>query len=285
MTVAAPVALQEFAQPTGLRIIASLNPKHQYGPTSQSANWNVAQWGIPQDLPGFAKSSAGYESKNPFADVRYQRDGSVELSQDGTSLPCNNEDKADSPHEFDLFIQPNSATSGYPSAEPNNIRPLAALRRVDLRFTFHVEPYQVVDTACPITQAGATAAVILTNKSKGQTLFYQLSPVLSYRYENGVRKPAVPTVRYWFFPAGPVFGFNDNVESFSKMETPIGGTAAYAIDLLPRLREVIADGAARGVDQNLSDWKLGGFYAGGLIWGHIKWSSRWSGITLREVAR
>jgi hypothetical protein len=56
-----------------------------------------------------------------------------------------------------------------------------------------------------------------------------------------------------------------------------------ALNLLPRLRAIIAQGRRYGMDQDLSHWQVSGSYHGQNAFGHVVASSRWSGFSLTVV--
>src|SRR5437660_1179879 len=82
---AAPVAAADarksrdvFLAPLGLWLLASDHSGRLYGPTSMVANWKIAQWDIPADLPPF---NANGLSANTYASVQFRPGGMIALAE------------------------------------------------------------------------------------------------------------------------------------------------------------------------------------------------------------
>ena len=109
---AAPV----YNAPTGLWLAPSNHAVTLYGSTTPGANWNVAQWNIPEDLPPF--DAAGI-SRNRWARVAWLDGGRYELAQDASALSCEKlyPSGRHLVTEFDLLASPNNRrVPGFPQA-------------------------------------------------------------------------------------------------------------------------------------------------------------------------
>jgi hypothetical protein len=76
------------------------------------------------------------------------------------------------------------------------------------------------------------------------------------------------------------------IQRRSARASPKPGTSTnYKIDLLPRLKQLIAKGARFGLAQDLSQWRITGAYEGLGSWGHVRGSAELSNYSLRVVVR
>ena len=279
----ASAAGEIYQPPLGFWIAPSNHDNTLYAPTSSSANWHVSQWSIPQDLPGF---NAQGVAQNQSARVAWLGAGRYELSQDGSSLPCYKVFPSGRrlPDEFDLFTTPNNIdVPGYPQAAGAGAGiSLDAVTSLDASITLDVTRADEVDASCPITRTAFLLAVVLSNPVSRQTLFLQIQ-LGTIRFDN----PNSEITTGWFFKgrnnqSGGVgaWGYNDNVTSYGQPWASVGGAETYRLDLLPRLRGIIADGEDSGLDQDLSHWRVAGTYHGQSVWGHVRNDVIWSGFSL-----
>jgi len=255
-----------YAPATGFWLLRSDDSKQLYGPTSPEANWKIAQWDIPVDLPPFA----GGASENAFARVVFAGTRGYVLEQTTQKLPCDRKYPSGRTlvNEFDLFASPNSQSdAGYPSAALHNQASLASLHHVHHEIGLDLLALSVIDGDCPITQVGFLTALVLTDPKARQTLFYQLRLAV-LRYRDGVAATKMNTPA-WFFGGENLqnggrgqYGFGDNVEALGAADAKPGSAVTYRLELLPRLVEVIAKGRDKGLDQDLSNWILSGTYHG-----------------------
>jgi hypothetical protein len=277
--------LRELYKPaTGFWLAPSNHSGALYGPSDSHANWNVAQWDIPADLPAFKRDI----SENSYARVAILGVGRYELAQFAAQLECERRfaSKRLLVNEFDLFVSPNGRTTpGFPDAASGEFPNLAVIRR--LRHRIKIEPIELRAGApgCAVTQGAFISAVVLANDRMKQTLFYQLRlAVLRYKDRRMQNLEASP---HWFFGGENTqsgsrgqYGFSDHLSSFGERNCVIGVESAYDIDLLPRLRDVIRAGASKGLDQKFANWVPRGTYHGSLAFGHVEIRSRWSGFSL-----
>jgi hypothetical protein len=159
------------------------------------------------------------------------------------------------------------------------------LRHIYHRIGFTLSGFKVLDESCNITQAAFLTAVVLRNTSTRQVLFYQLRLAVG-RSRAGLLTWALPP-QTWFFRGTNVqsgesrqFGFDDDVTSYGERPLTMGTDRIYNFDLLPRLTDLIGDGAKFGIDQDFSHWVLSGTYHGSNLWGHLTVASDWSGFSL-----
>jgi hypothetical protein len=279
-----PAASPVYDPPHGFWLIPSDYSKRLYGPSADTANWAVAQWDIPRDLPPFHDGVA----ENEFAQVTINPDGSYTLAQNGSALPCEKDFR--SGHrlvdEFDLLVQPvNRNFPGYPQASKNVSSSLSLLRHIYYHITATLLGTHVLDTACRVTQVGYSAGVVLTNPRSRQTLFYNLR--LAVMQSRGNQQFwRLPPPMWPFAGENPQsggqgqFGYGDNITSYGGQPLEPGVQTSYSLDLLPRLTNVLRTGAERGIDQDLSHWILSGTHHGGAIWGHVRSATQWTNYSM-----
>ena len=272
-----------FLPPSGLWLLASDHSGRLYGATSAAANWKVAQWDIPADLPPF---SANGISANKFASVQFHPGGAIALAQNLSAIPCMQvfPSGRNLVREVDLLAGPNkrNQAGNAPAADGDDTEPLTQVENLMLRVTLSLNSFAVIDAACGNNRMNVTEAVVLTNPASRQTLFYQLR--LATLTDREGRKAPAPN---WFFAgqniqtgASGQFGFGDNVMSFGAPFSQPGTSTPYKLDLLPRLKQLIAEGARFGVVQNLSQWHITGAYEGLGSWGHVRGSAEFSNYAL-----
>lgn len=275
----APAPVAVFAHPSGYWLSPPTYSGRLYGATSPQANWNIAQWGIPNGLPSFYDGV----SLNRSAGVLTLPHGVV-LQQTTSRLSCG----TTVPPEFDLLAEPNTSPTypGYPSAalDVSHLANLAALS--DLSFGIALRPLamHVLGAGC---QAPATAgidqgvmlgAVILSDPSAGQTLFYQVQFDV-YRVQNGVTTTTAPSY-FYFTGSGGIYGYDDDATVYGQRQAQLGQSTPYHLALLPRLKQVIQQGQSYGMDQDLAHWYINGAYYGNSAWGHMVTAAVWQHFSL-----
>ena len=281
-----------FEQPKGVLIAPTAKngmpgTTTLYGGTSSAANWVLAQWDIPDELPPFQNNF----TQNEFASARFFPGVGFALQQDGTKLPCEKIFPSGKKlvDEFDLFVSP--ATHIYPAfpqAFKNDTLPLSKLNHIFLEANLKPTSLTLVDLTCQISWATASVGIVLSNRTIHQTFFYQINFNL-YQADGqsmslSLRKPD------WFSKGissqtgnRQNFGYGDRVwaDAYNMPPAVIGNVSVFDLNLLPRIEELIAQGNSFGMDQNLSDWAITGAYFGQSVFGHIQFSSEWSGLALK----
>ena len=276
-------ATEVIRQPSGFWLMPSNHSMHLYGPTRPDANWNVAQWDIQQDLPPFLNG----KTSNEFASVEVDHEGSYRLTQTPNRTPCERRFPSGKRlvNEFDLFVAPNSAETLDAPHAPSFNQNLADMHSLDLSLDVDLIDAHIIDDKCGITQAAIIMAIVLTNKQKRETFFYQLRlGVLKLDHDLLRNVQQQPN---WFSKGGNVqtgkkgqFGLGDNISNFSQSSLTVGKSISLNIDLLPRLRAVLSEGKSFGMDQNLHDWFVTGTYHGTNAFGHMVVSTRWQNFRL-----
>ena len=277
-------SLAVFAPAAGFWLAPSDHSGRLYGPSSPGANWNIAQWGIPEDLPPF---NAEGVTENRWAAAKFNGRG-IFLSQNSSEMPCERvyPSGGRAVREFDLFVGPNkqSLFKGVPSAALDDKQRLSDVEAIRHRTSVTMRNFSITDGACSITRVAVISALVLTNPPAKQTFYYQLR--LGTQGLGNVPKPG------WFFTgnntqAGRVgeFGYGDNIDQLTARDlmVRVGERQDYDIDLLPRLNIIIANGARYGLDQNLSNWIISGSYQGLINWGHVRVSAELDDYALAVV--
>jgi hypothetical protein len=257
-----------------------------YGATSPAANWTIGQWDIPQDLPPFSNNV----TQNNYASVHYNNVGRFTLQQNAESLPCtivfpSGKRAAD---EFDLFVGsiPLYETS-YPRTLNGEREPLSRLSHVFETATVRPTTIHIADAACPVTRAVIGTGIVVTDLKMRQTFFYQISFSI---YQADQRKLTLAQLQpAWFFTgtntqagAPNQFGYGDRVwSSYGVSPATQNNATTFKLDILPRLKQLISQGARYGMDQNLANWAITGLYYGQSAFGHVSYGSAWSGLSLR----
>ena len=205
-----------YNAPTGLWLAPSNHAVTLYGPTMAEANWNVAQWNIPDDLPPF---NAVGVSQNRWARVAWLGAGRYELAQDASALSCDKlyPSGRQLVTEFDLLASPNNRRfPGFPQATAPTGPDLARASQIKADIDLEVRNAKAADTICKVTQTIFTLAVVLTNTTRRQTIFYQVR--LGFVRPMASSAEAHPPEPAWFFTGTNIqaggtgqFGFGDNV--------------------------------------------------------------------------
>jgi hypothetical protein len=278
-----------YVPPNGFWNMPNLKRSQLYGPTRPDANWAIAAWSIPEDLPAFDRSGV---AQNQWARVAWLGGGRYELSQNGAELPCLRTFPSGRSlvNEFDLFASPiNKNEPNFPQAVADNHEALAGLSAIDAGIQLTIEQAEQVDQACSKSQSTFMFAVVLSNKTMKQFLFYQLRLAQFSGGGGGLRSGEARPA--WYFTgnnlqsgASGQWGYGDNITSFGQPWARTGVQQRYDVDLLPRLRDLIQDGARYGLDQDLGHWQVTGTYHGQNVTGHIRNKALWSDFSLSTTA-
>ena len=263
-----------------------------YGATdSKLANWIARAGNISRDIsPFITTADGGYKAVNDFDYVQFDpSDRAIVLGQQNEGLACSNQNT--SAVEYDLLVHPQTS-SDYLSAQVNKSIHLGSAKDMAAKFGIGISPkVQRLDTVCATNQASLLYAVVLSNKAlkpvtAKNTIFYQLRLDVYNKFDDktgeGISNPSAP---YWFQTgetttsdaANSYYGYDDNISSYAGNSPPaVGHFTFYNLDLLPRLKEIIAEGAsAYGLDPILDHWEVSGMYFGQSAWGHVQVGSKW----------
>ncbi|MGA3332822.1 MAG: hypothetical protein ABSC62_01520 [Terracidiphilus sp.] len=126
------------------------------------------------------------------------------------------------------------------------------------------------------------AAVVLSNATRGQTLFYQL--ILSS--STGSMSQACTGTAFWFWGPEPgnasVYGVDEYLGTAygQACATENGPAQTYNLDLLPRLENFITNSPNSGLDKNYSHWTVNGAYWGNAVYGGGTITDEWSNVSL-----
>ncbi len=275
-----------FSQPTGLWLIpdGANNNRKLYGATSPAANWNVGQWDIPEELPPFKNN----HSENEFASVTFSN-SKISLSQNGSHLPCTKlfQSGRQLVDEFDLLFAPTTKVYPlYPQAFLGR-RSLQSLKAITLTSTILPTSVQLKDSQCPITWASAGIGVVLTDTSTRQTLFYQLNFVRYTAAHDHLTLALLPPG--WFSTGESIqsgqllqYGYGDRLwSSFGKPPIALDVHTTLRLDLLPRIKQVIMEGARYGMDKDIRNWAVTAGYFGQSVFGHVLFSTTWNSFALK----
>ena len=260
-----------------------------YGASNASAQWHVAQWGSPSpDLSPFEPfpcpptrcTSTSNDSIDVSTTIGAENTLHYVLQQQTQSLPCLTTEGHT--REFDLLVGSNNERN-YPAYRSAMSAPTVLGSLSELRHRITVRPVAFEAwPQCERNQAQLITALVMRNDAvePKQIFFYQLR-LFQAPEEN---------VAFWWWPGSELrdtqglatlvrFGFGDNVSSFQEREAALDEVRQYDLDLLPRLRELIASGA-HGIDRNLANWYVTATYHGQAVWGGVRLGSEWSGFEL-----
>ncbi len=285
-------AVARFDPPAGLWLIPPNatgvgGGQTLYGASGPAGNWTIGQWDIPEPLPGFS----GGVTKNRFASVTWHGNGLLDLSQDGTDLPCSKSFPSGRtmPDEFDLFAAPLAPRySGYKMGLRLRPTSLAQMHHLILQMTLRAKLAKLVDHACQMNIALTVTGLVLVDPSAKQTFFYQLN--FNDLEPQGGGMSQTPRQSGWFAVGrssqtghGGHYGFGDRVWiSYSGTAPATAQGSSYKLDMLPRLLTLLNDQAARGIDRNPEHWRLGGVFFGQSVFGHVTFSSQWQDLGLYQ---
>ena len=261
-----------------------------YDATGPDAGWHIVQWDIPGGrLPPFLRFKSGdvevMDSAAPEASVRIVRSPrrqAIELAQRGEVLPCT--DRHGAPRESDLFFGPKDRAAPGAHALTTGPLSLGKIKSLVLTTTVSVR-YRVAAfrKGCTVNQGAAIVAIILNNLTSHppQTLFYKISlnapcgpgPVARVRTCRAGTKAAG-----FYFKRNP-FGVDDWLPLLGQPFLAAGERRGIALDLLPRLRQLIVSGPG-DMDHDPTHWAVDNAYAGQHIWGDFRLASTWEGFQL-----
>lgn len=259
-------------------------PPDDYAQSGPDPGWQIVQWNIPGGrLSPFVSARSAHgetlTATSAEAMVRITRghDGTtIELSQDGMVLPC--VDDRGVPRESDLFFGPKDRTTPGPNALRTGVVPLAQLRSLVMTATVHVRFGETArPKGCKVNQGSAIASIVLSDTvaHPPQTAFYKVSfiqpcgPNPALRVcEPGHNAPG------WYFRTNP-FGVDDWLPLFGQPSLRSGETRTITLELLSRLRHLIATGP-KELDHDPAHWSVNTAYAGQHIWGDFRLTSTWS---------
>ena len=126
------------------------------------------------------------------------------------------------------------------------------------------------------------AAVVLSNATSGQTLFYQL--ILSSSTDSMSQACTGPA--FWFWGPDPdntsVYGVDEYLGTAygQACATENGPAQTYNLDLLPRLENLITNSPKSGLDKDFSHWTVNGPYWGDSVYGGATITTEWSNVSL-----
>ncbi len=267
-----------------------------YGPTapSSAANWNISQWGLPENLPPFDATGS---TENRWAKVSFSN-RVLQLSISSAASPCEHLYQTGRvlPNEWALVAAPNGIQeASFPRAIKGDFHPLSQLQHINLSTTLSIGQLTLNDTACKFTKASIVTTAVLVDKVSKQTLFYGTGTFLLAR--NGTfipfeaNRPGHAGLMYFTgfnteFGGHNVFGYSDPVTTaYGEPEAAPGGAYSYTMDFLPRIISVIHLGQKYGMDQNLDHWIVRGYYEGQSIAGHVTLQTTWSNFSLTLVSQ
>jgi hypothetical protein len=260
-----------------------------YSVTSDSPNWFVSQWNIPGEKlsPFVHRQTDGttvFEAHAPAADVRILIAPSrtaVILAQNGSVLPCLNQ--VGRPREFDLFISPGKLRGRPSTPQPAQAGASASLSELTALVQSATVAIRTArppgDKNCTLNKGNALLALILHNTvaQPKQTLFYQLAlnRFCGRASPERRRECDAPPRHFNFFSTRNPFGVDDMLPLVGEPFLAGGESRVLRIDLLPRLKDIIASAPA-GMDPDVSHWVVDGAYAGQHIYGDVILETEWS---------
>ncbi len=237
--------------------------------------WNISQWGTPQALLPKAGAASGWINANNVSRVQYyatEASGTnvYELAQNGNTgtLPCNT--------EFDLFLGTNDPLTyaGKPDGFVQSA-PLSTLTAATMSLGTKVT-YEQFNRRCSLNFAGYLSAIILTNPTAGQTLFYQI-----YLRDSRGTTPNMAWCPDYEHAANGAFCVDDAI-------TVLGGTRVQAngvrvnntLNVLPRIKTILATAHKKSnanvvLDRDPAHWMIQNVYIGQLLQGGMVPTSRW----------
>lgn len=261
-----------------------------YSSTGPDPGWQIVQWSIPeQRLSPFIRTplrnGERFIATAPGATVEITRTGrgeSVSLSQDGAVLPCLT--KEGRPREFDFLFGPKDRTMAGRTAVLTDPAPLALLRKlvlnahVAIRYGATAHP-----KGCEVSQGNSGVNLVLNDFAVDppQTFFYQLgfnqpcgmgSAAHVRECLGGLNGPG------FFFKHNP-FGVDDRLPLLGQAFIRSGEDRSLTIDLLPRLRKLIAAAPAE-MDHDPSHWVVSNTTIGQAIWGDFHLATRWHSVQI-----
>jgi hypothetical protein len=182
--------------------------------------------------------------------------------------------------EFDLFLSP--VGNGYPSRRPALLAPersprIAAMAALTMTLGVQLRAEEVREAPGRLDFAFYTTALVLSNRSADQVLFYQviLRDTRSAWFERA-QQPATQ----WFFAGPRRFGVNDSLAVFERTPLlPGDPSRVLRLEIRDRLRAALATGP-EGLDRDERNWVVSGSYTGTGLEGEVRISAAFRGIGL-----
>ncbi len=235
--------------------VTSSDAKTLYGHTEFHGNYKIAQWSIPEDLPGFVEDV----TENSHMRVEWDKETkTTSLTLRGNDLPCGD--------ELDGFISPLSMVySG----------PVNSYKEITLKLDIYREEYFINNLSCPVTQGGDLVGIVFFNEVSKQILFYQL------RFSN-VRMN--PNMKYWWRNAliqsdGWVsWGYRDQLFTYKASTPEVGEWESYDLNVKRVVKRLIKNKS--DMDNRLGNWKIRTMYYGSHIWGDMDMSTKWKNVKI-----
>jgi hypothetical protein len=261
-----------------------------YATTGGTPKWNIANWNIPGGkLPPFTVSRQGtntlFTSRAAESSVVITQisagTASYQLSQNGAVLPCGT---GGAPLESDLL-----AGSYHQDAPPGKYLALSALTSLISTTTIKYQYGEATPRhICAVSQGGPLISVILNNRTKHQTFFYQLElgDVCGLQPAARARmcEAAGANPRPSFYSNKNPFGADEPLPLFGEKWLADNETRAIRVDLLPHLIDLVENGPP-AMDHDLSHWTMGGYYNGQHIWGDMTMTTTWSHVSLLATTK
>lgn len=255
--------------------------------------WWIAQWNIPASLSTTPTDLGGgsWQVANGYARVKYINDSSSgvwEFGQNGAGVPCEK--------EFDLFLGPVSQGANCPNGpcpqgfvSYNDAPPLSELTVLRMDAGARITYEHIVETCTEsghyppqdVNFAFYVLAVVFTNATTGQVLFYQviLRDTQGYSYDAGwcpqTQEPGgTNPVNNYCVNDSP-----DLIYATPRLQ-PFGPRVFYSLDVLPRVQFLISTNhnlppERNPLDTDLSHWRPTGFYFGQGLQGGAIPTSQW----------
>lgn len=259
--------------------------KTNYSATGSNPHWSIAQWDIPgPKLSPFElkqkEDTTEFDATAPEASVQIIEapPGTlVVLRQDGAVLPCSHANGA--PRESDLFIGSDLKPDQFERLSLSQLSGLIQKAEISA-----VPGQAETNKACLANKGGAIVSIVMADLAEQphQTFFYQLTVSLVCREEAGSQPCGKPHHEMTYFSKKNPFGVGDYLPLLGVPFVSGSKLTAIDVDLLPRLKMAIAAGPP-SLDHDLSHWRVGGVYAGQLIWGDVTLQTGWRNYRLIAV--
>ena len=264
LAAGAASAAEIFTPPNGFWLDPVKYNHTLYGPTDSFATWHATQWQSPGPaLPAFANGLTASSNQRVV-----WSGSSWEMALNGHNLACG--------VEFGGFFEPNIASTyaGYPAAGGNSA-PLSSMISLHHRLGVTYKYYAVVDNTCT-NQGNFLTSFVLKNTVDKSSLYYQIAMV----YLNSANPNPWPNGYWWEVANQNNWGFSDGIQHYGGVPPALGHRAYYDIDLLPRIKQIIAMSTLP--DKNLSHWVVNSNYHGVHVWGHITATADFDSFSLDQ---
>lgn len=199
------------------------------------------------------------------------------IAQDGAQLPCTRNGR---PVEFNGQVAADKSQMN----ERALARPVSQMSRLVLSFGFAIEASEVPARGrCDLNKTAAFVAVVFTNRTRKENLFYQFAI-----HREGGREEERPFwwatgtsgVGGWESKGSLRFGYTDVLRSYGIPAVPEGSGRGFSVDILPRVLAVFREGRKHGISGDLENWRISAFYYGQHIWGDVRLRTRWSDMSV-----